>query len=140
MIELAYVYRFKDVYDKVIYVGYTGQTLDKRIGQHFEKGHLPRTCYNSIAKIEYIKYPTKSDAMIMETYFINKYKPTYNKLNKQNDAITLNLEIKENWRTYKVYKTKADIEPLSEFKGCLLSIGIAGLLLYSIFKFFITIL
>lgn len=136
---MAYVYRFKDVYDKVIYVGYTGQTLDKRIGQHFEKGHLPKTCYNSIAKIEYIKYPTKSDAMIMETYFINKYKPTYNKLNKQNDAITLNLEVAENWRTYRIYKAIKD-DPMSDAAGCLGIIGVAVGIIYAIMKFFTNVL
>lgn len=136
---MAYVYRFKDVYDKVIYVGYTGQTLDKRIGQHFEKGHLPKTCYNSIAKIEYIKYPTKSDAMIMETYFINKYKPTYNKLSKQNDAITLNLEVAENWRTYRVYKVAKD-DSESDLAGCFGIIGIAVGIVYAILKFFVNVL
>lgn len=136
---MAYVYRFKDVYDKVIYVGYTGQTLDKRIGQHFEKGHLPKQCYSSIARIEYIKYPTKSDAMIMETYFINKYKPVYNKLNKQNDAITLNLEVLENWRTYRIYKSNKEDIP-SDAAGCLGIVGIAAGILYAIFKFFITVL
>ena len=136
---MAYVYRFKDVYDKVIYVGYTGQTLDKRIGQHFEKGHLPKQCYNSIARIEYIKYPTKSDAMIMETYFINKYKPVYNKLNKQNDAITLNLEVAENWRTCRIYKANKEDIP-SGAVGCLGIIGIAVGIIYAILKFFITVL
>lgn len=102
---MAYVYRFIDKYKRTIYIGYTGQSLDKRMSSHFQKGHLPNKCYNSIARIEYLKYATKSDAMIIETYLINKYKPIYNKLNKQNDPITLNLEIEENWNVYRIYKT-----------------------------------
>lgn len=130
---MAYVYRFKDKFEKVIYVGYTGQTLDKRMGQHFEKGHLPKICYNSIAKIEYIKYSTKSDAMIMETYFINKYKPIYNKLNKQNDAITLDLEVDENWKVYKIYKHTNTDHP----DGMMKKLGLIGVVIAIIYAFLI---
>ena len=31
---MAYTYRFVDVNDNIIYVGYTAQTMAKRIGQH----------------------------------------------------------------------------------------------------------
>ena len=55
---MAYTYRFVDANENIIYVGYTGQSMAKRIGQHFEKGHLPKKCYKSIAKIEYIKWQT----------------------------------------------------------------------------------
>ena len=50
---MAYTYRFLDSENRVIYVGYTGQSMAKRIGQHFEKGHLPKKAYKSIA-ITYI--------------------------------------------------------------------------------------
>ena len=50
---MAYVYRFKDINDNIIYVGKTAQTLDKRIMQHFTKGHLDKKCYKSIARIEH---------------------------------------------------------------------------------------
>ena len=136
---MAYIYRFKDIRGNVIYVGYTGQTLDQRISQHFTKGHLPKQCYNSVARIEYIRYKTKSDAMIMETYFINKYKPIYNKLNKQNDAITLELDAKEEWKTYRIYQNEVEYKPISPLKGCLLNLGVIGFLLYAIYNFFISI-
>ena len=74
---MAYTYRFKDKYDNTIYVGYTGQTMAQRMNQHFNKGHLPKECYREVAKIECIKWATKSDAQIMEVYYINKYKPKY---------------------------------------------------------------
>ena len=72
---MAYTYRFVDVNENIIYVGYTGQRLAKRIGQHFTKGHLPQSCYKSITRIDYIKWDTKSDAQVMEVYYINKYHP-----------------------------------------------------------------
>ena len=76
----------------------------------------------------------------METYFINKYKPIYNKLNKQNDAITLELDAKEEWRTYRVYQNEVEYKPINPLKGCLLNLGVIGFLLYAIFYFFISIL
>ena len=86
---MAYTYRFFDCNENIIYVGYTGQSMAKRIGQHFEKGHLPKKCYKSIARIECIKWETKSDAQVMEVYYINKYHPIYNKLDKQNDHLNI---------------------------------------------------
>ena len=97
---MAFIYRFKDISDTTIYIGYTGQKLDERLNQHFTKGHLSDSCYKSVCKIEYQKYKTRADAQIMEVVEINRYKPKFNKLNKQNDSMTL--EIKENqWKLYK---------------------------------------
>ena len=110
---MAYTYRFIDANENVIYVGYTGQTMAKRIGQHFEKGHLPKKCYKSIARIECIKWETKSDAQVMEVYFINKYHPIYNKLDKQNDHLNIQVTDEKEWEVYQVIKkpnTKYDPE------------------------------
>ena len=103
---MAYIYRFKDINDCVIYIGYTGQNLSQRMNQHFTKGHLPKKCYSSVAKIEYQQYKTKADAQIMEVRYINKYKPFYNKLNKQNDSITINIGEEKEWKTYRVFDVK----------------------------------
>ena len=127
---MAYTYRFKDIYDNTIYIGYTGQKMSERINQHFTKGHLPKECYKSVAKIEYIKWKTKSDAQVMETYFICKYKPKYNKQNKRNDALTIQLEEKE-WKTYQVLKKQ--VEKSSASWGCLTYILIIALI-YAIFQ------
>ena len=99
---MAYTYRFLDVNNNVIYVGYTWN-IDKRISDHFTRGHLPKECYKKIARIECIKWKTKCDAQVMEVYYINKYKPKYNKLNKKNDTLTIKVDEKE-WKTYRVYK------------------------------------
>jgi excinuclease UvrABC nuclease subunit len=139
---MAYVYRFVNSNNSIIYVGYTGQTLDKRMGQHFHRGHLPKKCYNSIAKIEYIKCKTKSDAMIIETYMINKYKPIYNKLNKQSDAITLNIEYEENWKVYRQYKTTNTNYKYkgSSFSTLIVRIGVIALILYAFLFLLISII
>ena len=104
---MAYTYRFKDKYNNTIYIGYTGQQMAQRMNQHFTKGHLPQSVYEEVAKIEYMKHKTKSDAQVWEVYLINKYKPKYNKQDKRLDQLTLHLEEKE-WKTYEVLKRQVE--------------------------------
>ena len=127
---MAYTYRFKDIYDNTIYIGYTGQKMSERMNQHFTKGHLPKECYSNVAKIEYIKWKTKSDAQVMEVYFINKYKPKFNKQDKRSDALTIQLDEKE-WKTYQVLKKQ--VEKNTPYWGCLTYILIIALI-YAIFQ------
>ena len=128
---MAYTYRFKDINNNVIYVGFTGQTMAERMNQHFTKGHLPAECYKSVASIEYMKWKTKSDAQVMEVYFINKYKPKFNKLNKKSDALTINLG-EENWKVYQVLK-QTDTRSKKGNWGCLTWITILALF-YAIYE------
>lgn len=104
--QKSYVYRFIDKNKKIIYVGKTNN-LDRRFGQHFNKGgHLPKECYNSVWKMEYIKVDSELNALLLETYYINKYRPKYNKLNKTYKATsTKNVNLKEistNWKTFRI--------------------------------------
>ena len=131
---MAYTYRFVDINENVIYVGYTGQTMAKRISQHFTKGHLPKKCYKSIARIDYIKWDSKSDAQVMEVYYINKYHPKFNKLDKQGDRLNIQIEDEKEWKVYQVIK-KPNIKYEAE-NGILTWIMI-GALVYAIISFFI---
>ena len=131
---MAYTYRFIDCNENIIYVGYTGQSMAKRIGQHFEKGHLPKKCYKSIAKIECIKWETKSDAQVMEVYFINKYHPIYNKLDKQNDHLNIQVTDEKEWEVYQVIK-KPNIK--YEAENGVLTWIMWGALAYAIISFLI---
>ena len=131
---MAYTYRFVDTNENVIYVGYTGQTMAKRISQHFTKGHLPKKCYKSIARIDYIKWDSKSDAQLMEVYYINKYHPKFNKLDKQGDKLNIQIEDEKEWKVYQVIK-KPNIKYEAE-DGILTWIMI-GALVYAIISFFI---
>ena len=131
---MAYTYRFVDTNENVIYVGYTGQTMAKRISQHFTKGHLPKKCYKSIARIDYIKWDSKSDAQLMEVYYINKYHPKFNKLDKQGDRLNIQIEDEKEWKVYQVIK-KTNIKYEAE-NGILTWIMI-GALVYAIISFFI---
>ena len=131
---MAYTYRFVDTNENVIYVGYTGQTMAKRISQHFTKGHLPKKCYKSIARIDYIKWDSKSDAQVMEVYYINKYHPKFNKLDKQGDRLNIQIEDEKEWKVYQVIK-KPNIKYEAE-DGILTWIMI-GALVYAIISYFI---
>ena len=128
---MAYTYRFKDIEGNIIYVGFTGQTMAERMNQHFTKGHLPAECYKSVASIEYMKWKTKSDAQVMEVYFINKYKPKFNKLNKKSDALNINLG-DEKWKVYQVLK-QTDTRSKKGNWGCLTWITILALF-YAIYE------
>lgn len=134
---MAYVYRFIDIYEDIIYVGYTSQTLEKRMQQHWEQGHLPNECYNNVSSIEFIEYSTNADAMIMETYFINKYKPRFNTLSKQLDNVTLPFKIEENWKLYKILKKAKDYTKIDLITIKVLEILCFILIIGIIFKHFI---
>ncbi len=131
---MAYTYRFVDTNENVIYVGYTGQTMAKRISQHFTKGHLPKKCYKSIARIDYIKWDSKSDAQVMEVYYINKYHPKFNKLDKQGDRLNIQIEDEKEWKVYQVIK-KPNIK--YEAENDILTWIMIGALVYAIISFFI---
>ena len=128
---MAYTYKFVNKYNETIYIGYTGQQMVQRINQHFTKGHLPQSVYEEVAKIEYMKHKTKSDAQVWEVYLINKYKPRYNTLNKKNDALTIDLG-EENWKVYQVLKQQVTKQKANW--GCLTWVTIAGLI-YAIYQF-----
>ena len=131
---MAYTYRFVDANENIIYVGYTAQSMSKRMGQHMERGHLPRKCYKSIARIECIKWETKSDAQVMEVYFINKYHPIYNKLDKQNDHLNIQVTDEKEWEVYQVIK-KPNIK--YEAENGVLTWIMWGALAYAIISFLI---
>ena len=128
---MAYTYKFVNKYNETIYIGYTGQTMAQRINQHFTKGHLPKSVYEEVAKIEYIKHKTKSDAQVWEVYLINKYKPRYNTLNKKNDILTIDLG-EENWKVYQVLKQSSRTSKKASW-GCLTWITILALM-YAIYE------
>lgn len=76
--RIKYIYRFLNNENEVIYIGKT-DALNYRISNHFSNGHLPKECYESVAKIEYLPMKSTTIMNIKELYYINLYKPMYNK-------------------------------------------------------------
>ena len=139
---MAYVYRFLDSKDNVIYIGKTCRKLETRIEEHFsDKGHLDKKCYSDTCKIEYLKFKTDADSLLAETYLINKYRPIYNKANKSKyEGQTIKLDIKEDWKLYKQLKLPSRERPISKFKNMIYSLGMSLILFFIILTLLLSIL
>lgn len=95
---MYYVYRFLDKSGDVIYVGRT-ENLKNRIKQHFSSsGHLSGECYDKVDVIEYTTFNTKPEMDIYEIYYINKWKPKYNTMDKHD--VDMKLELNSVWSVY----------------------------------------
>ena len=131
------VYRFRDIYNNIIYVG-SSKNIDRRIHSHFSKsGHLPKECYQSVAIIEVTKTPTYGKALDLEIFLINKYKPKYNKREKSNNINSKVVKDEEeynkleHWRMYYKFKELKQLEappPKTIIDRILVSLGYALLL------------
>ena len=139
---MAYVYRFLDSKDNVIYIGKTCRKLETRIEEHFsDKGHLDKQCYKDTYKIEYLKFKTDADSLLVETYLINKYRPQYNKANKSKyEGQTIKLDIKEDWKLYKQLKLPSRERPINKFKNMICNLGISLILFFIILTLLLSIL
>ena len=80
------VYRFIDTSNNVIYVG-SAKNIDKRLKSHFSpKGsNVDKEAYKTTARVEILKTDSYGKALDYEQYFINEYKPKYNKRDKSHD-------------------------------------------------------
>ena len=138
---MAYVYRFLDTAQNIIYVGRT-ININNRIKSHFARGHLPRECYDSVKVVEYMEVNTEADSILVEQYFINKYHPKYNKQGKCNSEQTVRLDIQEKWKRYKVFnpkikiesKEKQEVEHINKWGMWMLEISVWSLLAYTFIK------
>lgn len=106
--ETFNVYRFKNKYGEIIYVGKTKNGMNTRMRQHFSQdGHLPQTCYKGVYLIEYIEINSQIDMDIKELYYINKWKPKYNIVSKyESDNSNISFE-DDKWLIYRLKEPKA---------------------------------
>ncbi len=73
--------------EEIIYVGRTdGEYISDRLLTH---SHLPDEAYKEKTTVECLELVEKSDQVIYEIYFINKYKPKYNSSNKFDGEMTI---------------------------------------------------
>lgn len=100
-------YRFIDTTENTIYIG-SAKRIHTRLSQHFSnKGsNVDKDAYKSTARVEICKCEDYATALAMEQYLINKYKPKYNKRDKDhniNSKAVTNEEYYnklENWQLY----------------------------------------
>lgn len=100
-------YRFLDTLENTIYVG-SAKNIDRRLRSHFngKQGHLGKEVYNQVARVEICKCEDYPSALALEQFLINKYKPRYNKKDKDhniNSKVVSNNEFYENIEAWEVY-------------------------------------
>ncbi len=77
------VYYFKDKDDKIIYIGKSKQ-LNKRIYDHFaDQSERAARLQSAVHDIDYIITGNELAALLIESYDIKKYQPTFNKAQKK---------------------------------------------------------
>ena len=69
--------------EELVYLGRTTQLLQDRIRNHlFKRPMLKKIDINKVSKIEYAEFKTRADLYLYEIYYINLYKPIFNKDDK----------------------------------------------------------
>lgn len=83
--ELPGCYIYRDVHKKVLYIG-KALVLRNRVKQYFEGseklGERIAMMVKKIASVEYVTTDSETEALILETNLIKKYRPKYNVLKK----------------------------------------------------------
>ncbi|SFI95339.1 GIY-YIG catalytic domain-containing protein [Terrisporobacter glycolicus] len=100
-------YRFIDTTENTIYIG-SAKNIHTRLNQHFSnKGsNVGKKAYKSTALVEIIKTDDYAAALALEQFLINKYKPKYNKRDKDHNINSKSVaneeyyEKLENWQLY----------------------------------------
>lgn len=111
------VYQFYDVADKILYVG-KAKNLKKRVSSYFNKNHeygKTRILVKKISSIRHIVVATESDALLLESNLIKKYRPRYNVLLKDDKSYPWICIKKE--RFPRIFPTRKLIKDGSEYFG-----------------------
>lgn len=101
----------------LVYFGRTHQELVDRIRGHlFKVPGLKTIDIEMVSKIEFTQLNTEADMFIYEIYYINKYKPIFNKDDKACDEMSVKLPelIFKEWKTPLWEKWKEEIKVQKE--------------------------
>ena len=80
------IYRYFNKHNEVIYVGLTARPLNKRVKEH--QAELLQT---ETDHIDFAEVKSEADMRMYELYYINKYRPKYNKRDLYFDGHNLQL-------------------------------------------------
>ncbi|EAR03043.1 excinuclease ABC subunit UvrC [Maribacter sp. HTCC2170] len=111
------VYQFYDEADTILYVG-KAKNLKKRVSSYFNKNHeygKTRILVKKIRSIKHIVVSTESDALLLESNLIKKYRPRYNVLLKDDKSYPWICIKKE--RFPRIFPTRKLIKDGSEYFG-----------------------
>tara|TARA_R110000868_G_C10855269_1_gene761082 strand:- start:541 stop:1143 length:603 start_codon:yes stop_codon:yes gene_type:complete len=87
--DLPGIYAFFNKDDICLYIG-TSITLGERINTSFKERFVN---YHMTLYLKYLLTQTRSDAFVLETVAIAKYKPAYNTTGKYDDELTINISL-----------------------------------------------
>ena len=78
--------------DVLAYIGSTKQPLNTRLHAHFfNTSKVQQLDINQVSKIEFAAVQTAADMYVFEMILINRYKPIFNRNNKADDELTMEL-------------------------------------------------
>ena len=97
---MCYLYRFKDFYGEIIYVG-RAKNLLGRLSNHSHKANENEE-YDKICSIEFLPMKSEAEMMVMEKYYINLYKPKCNVADIWDGDVDRDLE-STNWIKFEDY-------------------------------------
>ena len=97
---MCYLYRFKDFYGEIIYVG-RAKNLLGRLSNHSHKANENKE-YDQICSIEFLPMKSEAEMMVMEKYYINLYKPKCNVADIWDGDVDRDLE-SGNWIRFEDY-------------------------------------
>lgn len=106
-----FVYKLLDEKLNILYIGKTNN-LKRRIQQHMSTGFLPKDAIDEVKYISYICLPKQILSDIREIYYINKYKPKYNKQYKYEEMTDIGFDLIE------LYWKTIDLEDINSFEVC----------------------
>lgn len=81
------VYRFKNIENTIIYVGFTGKEVHERFDEHCKDKYW----INDVVEVEECIIENEAQARINEMYYINALKPIFNKKDKFEGAVRTKL-------------------------------------------------
>lgn len=87
-----YLYFFVNDVGEIIYIGQTNNSLSKRFKKH---NHLPQECYEEVKEKRFVELNSAADLFVYEIYYINKYKPKFNRSGKGEDELSPDILLPE---------------------------------------------
>lgn len=115
----AGVYRFLDDHNTVLYIG-KAIDLKSRVSSYFANpnllGEKTKALVSQIKKIQITTVETELEALLLEAFYIKKYKPKYNVLQKDNKSY-LKIRITINNPYPAILLTRKEDDPKSLYFG-----------------------
>lgn len=75
---MAYTYKFIDCDNNIIRVGFTTQSIKKRIEKYYTGNDIEKESIKNMSSIEYVEFKTQEEAFDFEGLLLSLHKPKYN--------------------------------------------------------------